>query len=109
MVEVRDYYNDDKYQHVDFYTNALADVPLSVPMANTTYTVRKSFTSLFDHNSSLTVESKLYCAKDFYGFDCEINCVSNSSLHYICDRQTGQKICLDGFTGINCDIGEIKI
>lgn len=105
MVEVRDYYSNDKYQHVDFYTNALADVPLSIPIANTVYTVRKTFTSLFDHNSSLIVESKLYCANDYYGYDCETYCTPNDSHHFTCDRETGLKICLDGFTGQNCDKG----
>lgn len=59
MIEVRDYVNADKYQHVDFYTSALADVPLSIKSSNSTYTVRKRFSSLFNHNSSLLVQSKV--------------------------------------------------
>ena len=102
MIEVRDYYGDDKYQHVDFYTNALADVPLSMPVMNSTFLVKKKFTSLFNHNSTLLVESKLYCADNFYGQNCELFCAPNS--HYTCEPETGTKICLDGFTGKNCEI-----
>jgi hypothetical protein len=59
MIEVRDYLTNTTWEPIDFYTSALADVPLSVKSLNSTYIVRKKFTSLFNHNSSLVVQSKV--------------------------------------------------
>lgn len=59
MIEVRDYYSNDKWEPIDFYTSALADVPLSIKSSNSTYTVRKRFSSLFNFNSTLIVQSKV--------------------------------------------------
>jgi len=59
MIEVRDYASKDQWEPIDFYTSALADVPLSIKSSNTTYTVRKRFSSLFNHNSTLQVQSKV--------------------------------------------------
>ena len=59
MIEVRDYESKEKWEPIDFYTSALADVPLSIKSSNTTYTVRKKFSSLFNHNSTLKIQSKV--------------------------------------------------
>ena len=59
MIEVRDYFEKEKWEPIDFYTSALADVPLSIKSSNATYIVRKKFSSLFNHNSSLQVQSKV--------------------------------------------------
>ena len=59
MIEVRDYTSKETWDPIDFYTSALADVPLSIKSSNTTYTVRKRFSSLFNHNSTLQVQSKV--------------------------------------------------
>ena len=61
MIEVRDYFPNGTWDPLDFYTSALADVPLSLKSssANSVYTVKKKFSSLFNHNSSLVVESKV--------------------------------------------------
>ncbi len=59
MIEVRDYLKDGSWEPMDFYTSALADVPLSLRTSNSGYIVKKRFSSLFKHNSSLTVQSKV--------------------------------------------------
>lgn len=59
MIEVRDYFVKTRWEPIDFYTSALADVPLSIKSSNSTYTVKKRFSSLFNHNSSLLVQSKV--------------------------------------------------
>ena len=60
MIEVRDYLADGSWEALDFYTSALADVPLSIKSSNSTYNVRKRFSSLFNHNSSLIVQAKVF-------------------------------------------------
>ena len=59
MIEVRDYLKDGAWEPIDFYTSALADVPLTLKTSNSAYAVKKRFSSLFKHNSSLTVQSKV--------------------------------------------------
>jgi hypothetical protein len=59
MIEVRDYNKDGSWEPIDFYTSALADVPLTLKTSNGAYTVKKRFSSLFKHNSSLSVQSKV--------------------------------------------------
>lgn len=61
MIEVRDYDKDAiSWEPLDFYTSTLADVPLtSSRTSGNSYTVKKRFTSLFKHNSTLAVESKV--------------------------------------------------
>ena len=105
MIEVRDIYGEDKWEPVDFYTSALADVPLSSKSTNATiYTVKKRFSSLFNHNSSLTVKSKLYCAENYFGPNCETFCEEQFNQYYSCDSETGARICKDGFIGDYCQI-----
>lgn len=60
MIEVRDYYEESFWEPVDFYTSALADVPLGLkPKRDSINSIQKKFSSLFNHNSSLTVHSKV--------------------------------------------------
>lgn len=60
MIEVRDYYEDNFWEPIDFYTSALADVPLAIKSKKEILNpVRKRFSSLFNHNSSLIVQSKV--------------------------------------------------
>jgi hypothetical protein len=61
MVEVRDYsLNYSTWQPLDFYTSALADVPLFTRSSKTLYTIKKRFHSLFNHNTSLNVQAKVF-------------------------------------------------
>ena len=62
MIEVRDYWTNSTWGPVDFYTSALADVPLSLKSLDAAYKVKKHFTSLFNHNSSLIVQSQVLAA-----------------------------------------------
>jgi hypothetical protein len=61
MIEVRDYYEDNFWEPVDFYTSALADVPLETKLKRekVSYSITKRFSSLFNHNSSLLVQSRV--------------------------------------------------
>jgi hypothetical protein len=59
MIEVRDYYEKDRWDSIDFYTSTLADVPLSLKSSSTIMTVVKKFTSLFKYNSSLLIRAKV--------------------------------------------------
>ncbi len=59
MIEVRDYLKDGGWEPMDFYTSTLADVPLTLRTSNNAYTVKKRFSSLFKHNSSLSVQSRV--------------------------------------------------
>jgi hypothetical protein len=60
MIEVRDYYEDNFWEPIDFYTSALADIPLILKSKQEKLNpVQKRFSSLFNHNSSLIVQSKV--------------------------------------------------
>lgn len=60
MIEVRDYFEENFWEPVDFYTSALADVPLVFKSKiDIISPIKKRFSSLFNHNSSLTVQSKV--------------------------------------------------
>lgn len=132
MIEVRDYWNNNTWGPIDFYTSALADVPLSYRTIDPKFTVQKKFTSLFNHNSSLLVQSKvinkciylnrnnvrflsyfsrifqLYCAANYYGKNCQKFCVSNQDSTYDCSIETGEYICKKGFVGEFCQIRNTK-
>jgi len=95
MVEVRDYLNATAWQPVDFYTSALADVPLGASLPTT-----KVFSSLFSHNSSLTVTVQLYCAADYYGANCQGLC--RPGPNHVCEKGTGKYVCSEGYTGEFC-------
>ena len=81
MIEVRDMYDEneaDKWDSIDYYTSTLADVPLlsspsgtlnsnangynrnTNPNTNSSMFTRKTFVSLFGHNSSLTVKARVF-------------------------------------------------
>lgn len=59
MIEVRDYYEKEKWESIDFYTSTLADVPLSTRAINNTLNITKKFTSLFKYNSSLLIRARV--------------------------------------------------
>ena len=60
MIEVRDYYEENFWEPIDFYTSALADVPLGIkPKRDSVYSVKKRFSSLINHNSTLIVQSRV--------------------------------------------------
>ena len=106
MIEVRDYYEKSRWDSIDFYTSTLADVPLSPRSANATYAIIKRFSSLFKHNSSLTVRAQLSCAPSFFGSNCEVFCneeeTAASNCHYTCDVFTGARVCKNDFFGPDC-------
>ena len=54
----------------------------------------------------MSVEVASVCDSDWYGKTCNVYCVDQDTCegHYICDKKTGAKICLNGFRGENCDI-----
>ena len=54
--------------------------------------------------SSTRILVRVYCDTDYYGADCNTYCVGrdDSGGHYSCDDNTGNKICLAGWRGLNC-------
>jgi hypothetical protein len=107
MIEVRDYIKNNTWEPIDFYTSALADVPLSIKSINSTYTVKKRFSSLFNFNSSLLVQAKLICAPNYFGSNCDIFCDETPNPYYRCDFETGMKICSEYFMGDECQIRKL--
>jgi hypothetical protein len=63
MIEVRDYFEKNRWDSIDFYTSTLADVPLSLKTSPSVITVTKRFTSLFKYNSSLVIKAKVRKSK----------------------------------------------
>ena len=54
--------------------------------------------------SSTRILVRVYCDANYYGADCNTYCVGrdDSRGHYRCDDNTGNKICLTGWRGLNC-------
>lgn len=48
------------------------------------------------------------CLGNWHGKDCDIYCVTNTTTHYDCDKDTGGKICHQGYYGLNCNTQEPK-
>jgi hypothetical protein len=109
MIEVRNYVTKDTWDPLDFYTSALADVPLSKKRGAMARTVRKRFSSLFNHTSSLLISSKLYCDKNYFGKNCDIYCDEDSIDYFTCNEDTGVKECNEGFMGQYCDIRKFNL
>lgn len=55
--------------------------------------------------SILDYKASVYCQENIYGPACDVKCVDHddTSGHYTCDSKSGQKVCLDGWSGVNCD------
>ncbi|OAF66441.1 hypothetical protein A3Q56_05849, partial [Intoshia linei] len=49
---------------------------------------------------------RLPCPDNFYGLKCDIYCIPSDTCdgHYKCDGNSGEKICLESWTGENCEI-----
>lgn len=106
MIEVRDYWDSNSWGPVDFYTSTLADVPLATrgrDSKSLKYNV-KEFRSLFGHKTTLRVETRLYCARNFFGKNCETFCNEAENESYSCDTETGELVCKEGFVGRFCQI-----
>ncbi|XP_070192615.1 neurogenic locus notch homolog protein 1-like isoform X2 [Littorina saxatilis] len=55
---------------------------------------------------SLRMDVRVYCGPGSYGRTCAVTCVprNDSSAGFNCDAVTGRKICLEGWTGQQCDV-----
>lgn len=55
----------------------------------------------------ITLSFRVMCADNYYRQDCSTFCLSqdNETGHYTCDKE-GNKVCLEGFSGSNCDRGQ---
>jgi len=52
---------------------------------------------------------RAWCAPNYYGKDCNTLCVSqddNEKGHFTCDKDTGGKVCISGWTGPKCLTGK---
>lgn len=55
----------------------------------------------------ITLSFRVRCADNYYRQDCSTFCLSrdNETGHYTCGKE-GNKLCLEGFGGSNCDRGQ---
>ncbi|CAG5115949.1 unnamed protein product [Candidula unifasciata] len=58
----------------------------------------------------LVFQIRIYCETNYYNSNCTKYCLASNGPkeHYTCDPETGAKICLPGWTGLDCteDIDE---
>nr|AKP06501.1 delta-like transmembrane protein 3 [Platynereis dumerilii] len=60
------------------------------------------------HRTKLVFEASMVCSNGYYGTNCGTHCPAPSDTsHYECDS-TGQKVCLQGWTGADCLTEEKK-
>ena len=54
---------------------------------------------------------KFNCDRDYYGSYCTVYCVAqnNTNGRYTCDSETGAKICIVDYFGVDCDIGQFYV
>lgn len=65
---------------------------------------RKTSSLTFVCNHIFFFQSSL-CPRNYYGNQCKIYCKPQDNCfgHFVCDERTGDKICLSGWHGLNCD------
>ncbi|KIH52350.1 delta serrate ligand [Ancylostoma duodenale] len=54
--------------------------------------------------SGLVLEFVTICDRPWYGLMCSRYCIERNDANYVCDPR-GEKVCLVGWTGKDCDIG----
>ncbi|XP_064604186.1 delta-like protein 4 [Liolophura sinensis] len=89
----------NKHDHVEYFAR-LVTVPAAneKALAAPTEVVFQSFVSL-------TTTLKVYCDPYFHSPNCTVYCRARDDEmgHYTCDRDTGTKICMAGWTGRECN------
>ena len=53
-------------------------------------------------NFDISICFKLFCSKNYFGSNCEIFCDETKNDYYTCDMDTGERICHEGFLGVDC-------
>ena len=63
----------------------------------------KQRVTLSGRRATVTLDLELYCAKNYYGPICNLECIprDDSSGHYTCDNQ-GRKVCRQHWYGGSC-------
>ncbi|EYC18720.1 hypothetical protein Y032_0026g1328 [Ancylostoma ceylanicum] len=56
-------------------------------------------------DSGLVLEFVTICDRPWYGLMCSRYCIERNDANYVCDPR-GEKVCLVGWTGKDCDIGD---
>ena len=75
----------------------------------TSYTPIETFSGIRTQYPTVTrLKYKLSCDTDYYGSYCTVYCRArdDSTGHYTCDSVSGDKICITGYSGAECDIGK---
>jgi hypothetical protein len=59
---------------------------------------------------SISIRLTTFCDNNWYDAGCNTNCVPQDSCdgHYTCNSLTGNKICLPGFSGPQCDVPDLN-
>ena len=100
-VEVYDI-DDGSDDHVD-------DIYVEINLdPNTQFTTATNFYGN-NGNSRISLSFRVTCTANYYGTDCATYCVptDDSSGHYTCDQRSGARICLNGWSGSDCNIGKL--
>ncbi|XP_041468222.1 mucin-2-like isoform X1 [Lytechinus variegatus] len=71
--------------------------------ARTEVNARWYYWFLVRYGVRLGLRYSVYCQRDYYGDLCQVYCRAPTFYdRYTCDPNTGQMICLPGYTGYNC-------
>ena len=97
FIEVVDHDSLSSNDHVD-------DIYVTITLTpSSSFTSRRAYTGIYG-NSRIVLSFRVQCMSNYYGSDCATYCVprDDSEGHYSC-RLNGQKICLNGYEGMNCE------
>lgn len=78
---------------------------LAVPSQNDSFTDVMTF---YGNYSQLDLSFRLTCGGDHYGPECVFCVDTNDTMagHYMCNRSTGEKVCLEGYQNSDSDCTE---
>lgn len=89
--------DEDRNDHVDDIYAEISRSP------NKQFTSEMHFNGEFG-NSRISLNFRVMCSSNYYGSDCATYCLARDDHlgHYTCDSTSGAKICLQGWSGVDC-------
>ncbi|XP_048252990.1 protein jagged-1-like isoform X2 [Haliotis rufescens] len=92
---------DDDLQSEDDYMDTLTT---SANISASANRLKSSYAPYQLHGrTSLKIEVRAYCDPYWYGSACETHCRNTINDHYMCNFTNGDRMCLEGWKGGNCD------